>query len=73
MMAVDSGEDRFICAGPVLSYYEFEVMGSPRRLSDPEWSSEQGSMLNGLFPSDLPPSRVEGLKPPVWTEAYLAR
>ena len=37
MFAVDNGADRFICAGPVLSHYEFEVLGDPRRLDDNEW------------------------------------
>jgi hypothetical protein len=69
MIAVDLGDNRFVCAGPVLSHYEFEIIGSPRRLSDPEWDR----ILQGEFPSDLPPSRVQGLNPPVWTEAYLAR
>src|SRR6185436_18999307 len=42
MLAVDNGPDRFVCAGPVLSHYEFEVTGNPRRLSDEEWQYVTG-------------------------------
>jgi len=66
MLAVESGPDRFICAGPVLSHYEFEVIGGPRRISDEEW---RGGMLGGNFPPDV--SKIEGLAPPVWTQSYL--
>lgn len=74
MLAVDNGDDRFVCAGPVLSHYEFEVLGSPRRLSDEEWAGngKRTGILDGNFPNDVPSSRIEGLKPPVWTEGYLA-
>jgi hypothetical protein len=39
MMAVDNGADRMVFAGPVLSHYEFELIGSPLRLSDSEWKT----------------------------------
>jgi hypothetical protein len=68
---VDNGADRFICAGPVLSHYEFEVIGAPRRLSDNEWGGMDGGILGGTFPSDVAPSQVEGLAPPIWTTGYL--
>jgi hypothetical protein len=68
MLAVDSGADRFVCAGPVLSHYEFEVTGDPRRLSDEEWRG----VVWGGFPDGLDPKRIEGLKPPPWTWSYLA-
>jgi len=68
MIAVDNGTDRFVCAGPVLSHYEFEVIGGPRRLKDEEWQS----ILGSNFPPDIPASRLEGLTPPVWTRSYLA-
>jgi hypothetical protein len=67
MIAVDNGPDRFVCAGPVLSHYEFEVIGAPRRISDDEWQS----IRRGSFPDDISPSGVEGLAPPVWTQSYL--
>ena len=67
MIAVDNGPDRFVCAGPVLSHYEFEVIGEPRRLNDEEW---QGIQRND-FPPDVPASHIEGLAPPVWTQSYL--
>jgi hypothetical protein len=67
LIAVDNGADRFICAGPVLSHYELEVIGAPRRLTDNEWSD----ILAGDFPSDVAPSQVEGLAPPFWTTGYL--
>jgi hypothetical protein len=75
MMAVDNGANRFVCAGPVLSHYEFEVTGDPRRISDTEWkggASRYGpSILDGRFPTDVSASRVEGLTPPAWTRSYL--
>jgi hypothetical protein len=61
--------DRFICAGPVLSHYEIEVMGAPRRLDDAEWQS----ILDGNFPPDVSADGIEGLRPPVWTQGYLVR
>jgi len=64
LIAVDNGADRFICAGPVLSHYEFEVIGAPRRLSDDEWGGMDGGILGGTFPSDVAPSQLEGLAPP---------
>jgi hypothetical protein len=67
LLAVNNGEDRFLCAGPVMSHYEFEVMDDPRRLSDGEW----GGILDVTYPSDVPTSRLEGLAPPVWTRGYL--
>ena len=67
MLAVDNGSDRFICAGPVLSHYEFEITGDPRRLSDQEWQSVLGSN----FPGDASAARFEGLTPAVWTQSYL--
>ena len=72
MMAVDNGGDRFICAGPVLSHYEFEITGSPRRLSDQEWQQILGDRYTApVFPKDAPARRFEGLKPPLWTKSYL--
>jgi hypothetical protein len=67
LIAVDNGADRFICAGPVLSHYELEVIGAPLRLTDDEWAG----ILEGEFPSDVAPSQVEGLAPPFWTTGYL--
>jgi hypothetical protein len=72
MLAVNSGADRFICAGPVLSHYEFEVTGDPRRISDQEWAeSSFRGILRHRFPPDVPATRFEGLVPPVWTQSYL--
>ena len=77
MLAVDNGADRFVCAGPVLSHYELEVIGAPRRLSDEEWrgrgvsGNDPRAILNNNYPSDVPASRIEGTKPPVWTQSYL--
>ena len=67
MIAVDNGGDRFVCAGPVMSHYELEVLGDPRRLSDDEWQN----IRSGNFPDDVHPSSVEGLAPPAWTQSYL--
>ncbi len=70
LIAVDNGADGFICAGPVLSHYEIEVIGPPRRLTDEEWAG-WGGILDGNFPADVAPSQVEGLAPPIWTTGYL--
>ncbi|HEV3261141.1 MAG TPA: DUF3160 domain-containing protein, partial [Gemmataceae bacterium] len=56
LIAVDSGKDRMVYAGPVLSHYEFELPGVQRR-SDSEW---QGDIREGR----LPPR-------PEWTRTYL--
>ncbi|PYI87121.1 MAG: hypothetical protein DME26_07155, partial [Verrucomicrobia bacterium] len=77
MIAVDHGPDHFICAGPVLSHYEFEVIGAPRRISDEEWrgsgigAANPPGILQHNYPSDVPASRLEGFAPPVWTRNYL--
>lgn len=61
MIAVDSGPDRMVYAGPTLSHYEFMVPGPTlRRLTDEEW------MWRGFPGSDNPwPARPE------WTRSYL--
>lgn len=58
LIAVQNGIDRFLCAGPVLSHYEFEVIGPPRRLSDEEWQT----VLKGTALPDHP--TIEGFTPP---------
>ena len=67
MIAVNNGPDRFVCAGPVLSHYEFEVIGEPRRISDEEWRG----IVQDNFPADVSAAELEGLAPPVWTKSYL--
>src|SRR5262245_37198225 len=59
--------DRTVFAGPVLSHYELEIVGEPRRLNDNEWKTLQ----SGIFPPDVVPSRVQGISPPPWTQSYL--
>jgi hypothetical protein len=74
MLAVESGADRFVCARPMLSHYEVEVTGDPRRISDTEWrgrGGRGGGILDKVFPADLSSRRVEGLTPPIWTKSYL--
>lgn len=56
LIAVDNGPDRMVYAGPVLSYYEFE-MPSDSRLTDAEWESKL---------TTAPPPL------PSWTTPYLA-
>jgi hypothetical protein len=67
MIAVENGPDRMVFAGPVLSHYEFEITGPPRRLDD----NESGLILGGNSLPDVAPSRLEGLAPPAWTKGYL--
>ena len=54
--AIDSGEDRMVYAGPVLSHYEFEMAGV-RRKSDSEWGND---LRRGMRPPR-----------PEWTNGYL--
>jgi hypothetical protein len=56
VVAVDSGKDRMVYAGPVLSHYEFEVPGVARK-SDSEWRED-------VKAGRLPPR-------PEWTRGYL--
>jgi hypothetical protein len=56
MIAVDNGPDRMVYAGPVLSYYEFEMPGTTR-MTDAQWKSN-------LRAGQKPPS-------PDWTRSYL--
>jgi Protein of unknown function (DUF3160) len=56
LLAVDSGKDRMVYAGPVLSHYEFEMAGVNRK-ADSEWRK-------GIKDGKLPPR-------PEWTRDYL--
>jgi hypothetical protein len=56
IVAIDSGEDRMVYAGPVLSHYEFE-MPQVGRKSDSEWKKD-------LREGRTPPR-------PTWTGSYL--
>lgn len=56
MIAVDSGQDKMVYAGPVLSHYEFEMPGVSRK-SDSEWQQD-------FQKGSLPPR-------PDWTKSYL--
>ena len=70
MIAVENGADRMVLAGPVLSHYEFEVLGDPRRLNDIEWTGILNP-FSATFPLDVPLARIQGLAPPPWTSGYL--
>jgi hypothetical protein len=56
LIAVDSGEDHMVYAGPVLSHYEFEMPAVVRK-SDAEWRQN-------IRDDKLPPR-------PEWTRSYL--
>ncbi len=56
MVAIDSGKDRMVYAGPVMSHYEFVMKGTQRK-SDSEWKKD-------LRKGKTPP------RPP-WTTDYL--
>ena len=56
IVAIDSGKDRMVYAGPVLSHYEFEMPGVSRK-SDSEWKAD-------LKAGRVPPR-------PEWTRGYL--
>lgn len=79
LIAVNNGTDRCVYAGPVMSHFEFPVIGvtgSPTRLTDQDWrirmaraglsASSDGSLApyRGNDPSQMPP-------PPDWTSGYL--
>ena len=66
LIAVDNGPDRMVYAGPVLSHYEFEVVGEPYRMTDMEWD---GLITAG--PGSGSSQKIEGLHPPSWTRGYL--
>ena len=56
MIAIDSGKDKMVYAGPLLSHYEFEMPGMTRK-GDSEWKKE-------IIDGKLPPR-------PEWTKSYL--
>ena len=61
MVAVDNGPDRMVYAGPVLTHYEFEILGPPLRLTDNDWMTLRWRP---------PPQPIEGYEPPPWTRRY---
>jgi hypothetical protein len=73
VIAVDSGPDRAVYAGPVLSHFELEVTGEPTRLTDTEWDTlySRGGFFGDFPTRQIDPSRVQGLYPPPWTLNYL--
>ena len=60
VLAVDNGPDRMVFGGPVLSHYEFELIGPPQRKSDSEWQSDGNARPQSKWPA-----------PPPWTAEYL--
>jgi hypothetical protein len=56
MIGIDSGKDRMVFAGPVLSHYEFDMPGISRK-SDSEWVRD---VVTGKKPAR-----------PDWTQGYL--
>ena len=56
MVAIDSGKDKMVYAGPTMSHYEF-VMKGMKRKSDSEWKKD-------LKAGNTPPR-------PDWTTGYL--
>ena len=76
MLAVDNGTDRFICAGPVLSHYEFEVIGDPRRISDEEWGGDLVLVLEfskEIFHPTYPRAASRAWRLPSGPKAILCR
>lgn len=77
-IAVEFAGKPVMFAGPVLSHFEFELVGSPRRLSDSQWKSAlEGQPID---PPLRPEWRVQKdefgntrqLPPlPPWTRDYL--
>ena len=76
MIAINNGINRMVYAGPVLSHYEFELVGAPQRLSDLDWNARLAKAGINDWPwSDNDPNLVRdwsGVPPqPEWTRSYL--
>ena len=56
LIAIDSGKDKMVYAGPLLSHYEFEMPGITRK-ADSEWKKD---FIDGKVPAR-----------PTWTKSYL--
>jgi hypothetical protein len=74
VVAINNGPDRCVYAGPVLSHYEFELIGPPQRLTDIEWKGRWSNAGFGELSSidtgekrdwsEIPPN-------PEWTRSFL--
>jgi hypothetical protein len=80
MIAINNGRDRCVYAGPVMSHYEFELIGPPKRLSDPEWKERwQKAGFNDWTSAQNLDSQPAGWwgdwsgipLQPEWTRSYL--
>jgi hypothetical protein len=76
VLCVDHGNEKMIYTGPVLSHYEFELIGPPKRLSDTIWKSwwsEAGfSDYAQSWTNDDRAHAWNNLPwQPEWTESYL--
>ena len=78
LIAVNNGPDRCIYAGPVLSHFEFPIVGSPQRLSDTDWQIRLAKA--GLADPSIPEMSQyrrstndwSGVPhPPEWTAGFL--
>lgn len=77
LIAVNNGPDRCVYAGPVMSHFEFPVVGSPQRLSDTDWQIRLAKA--GLADPSIPEMRPyasnndwSGVPPsPEWTAPFL--
>jgi hypothetical protein len=66
MIAIDNGPDRAVYAGPVLSHYEFEILGAPVRKTDDAWKADYNSNKWPAPPEWTRSYLVPGRLPPVW-------
>ncbi|MHB8522790.1 MAG: DUF3160 domain-containing protein [Limisphaerales bacterium] len=78
MIAINNGTNRCVYAGPVLSQYEFELIGPPKRMSDPEWEDRWAKAGFNAWSWQTWPSTPDGspdwsgIPPqPDWTQGYL--
>jgi hypothetical protein len=74
MVAINNGPDRCVYAGPVFSHYEFELIGPPQRMTDPEWVDRWGKA--GFYEWDSADTGIKrdwsGIPPnPEWTRSFL--
>jgi hypothetical protein len=69
MLTVQTPTGPAVFAGPVLSYFEFELVGAPERLSDEEWKQEWSAASQWW---DRDARDWHGLpNHPEWTHSYL--
>ena len=76
VLTVDHGNEKMLYAGPVLSHYEFELVGPPKRLSDIDWLARWNKAGFDRYTPQTPDTEQSRdwseIPPhPEWTRSYL--